>query len=264
MSPSCSVSEHTIDRNYRAVTLENDLLAITVLPEKGADIYRWIYKPRRVDVLWKSPWGLKHPGSGVSTAGTTEEAWLEHYEGGWQEIFPKRRRRLRLQGMSPQLSWRSFRSPVGLFDHAGSPERQCRVHCRDVSQSLYLASQADSGSNAGLSCRSTKSYSTVAKKKCTSCGAIIPPMALRSSTATVTFSFPALSFRLMMWKSHLSPGSPRGQWHNGRRFPGKSGIVDLGPRTSEQRTPLRVWVSARSCRQAGTQSRVALTTSAPD
>ena len=88
MSPSCSVSEHTIDRNYRAVTLENDLLAITVLPEKGADIYRWIYKPRGVDVLWKSPWGLKHPGSGVSTAGTTEEAWLEHYEGGWQEIFP--------------------------------------------------------------------------------------------------------------------------------------------------------------------------------
>ena len=84
----CSVSEHTLDRGYRAVTIENELLSMTVLPEKGADIYRLVYKPRNMDVLWKSPWGLKRPGSGVPTTRTTEEAWLEHYAGGWQEIFP--------------------------------------------------------------------------------------------------------------------------------------------------------------------------------
>src|SRR6185503_9516159 len=84
----CSVTEHTLERGYRAVTIENELLSMTVLPEKGADIYRLIYKPRQMDVLWKSPWGLKRPGGGVPTAGTTEEAWLEHYAGGWQEIFP--------------------------------------------------------------------------------------------------------------------------------------------------------------------------------
>ncbi len=84
----CRFSEHTIERGYRAVTLENELLSITVLPDKGADIYRFVYKPRNVDVLWKSPWGLKPAGTGVPTTGTTEEAWLEHYAGGWQEIFP--------------------------------------------------------------------------------------------------------------------------------------------------------------------------------
>jgi galactose mutarotase-like enzyme len=70
------------------VVLENEWLSVTVLPEKGADIYRLVYKPKDVDVLWKAPWGLKPPASGVPSAATSEEAWLEHYEGGWQEIFP--------------------------------------------------------------------------------------------------------------------------------------------------------------------------------
>ena len=83
-----SVSEHALERGYRAVTLENEFLSITLLPEKGADIYRFVYKPREMDVLWKAPWGLKHPGTGVPTAANSSDAWLEHYPGGWQEIFP--------------------------------------------------------------------------------------------------------------------------------------------------------------------------------
>jgi hypothetical protein len=85
----CRLRESTLDRGYRAVTLENQFLSITLLPEKGADIYSLVYKPRKMDVLWKAPWGLKKPGTGVATGGSnTEAAWLEHYEGGWQEIFP--------------------------------------------------------------------------------------------------------------------------------------------------------------------------------
>src|SRR5262249_24436676 len=83
-----SISEHIIERGYKAVTLENEMLSVAVLPDKGADIYSLVYKTRNMDVLWKSPWGLKLQGTGVFTAGTTEEAWLEHYGGGWQEIFP--------------------------------------------------------------------------------------------------------------------------------------------------------------------------------
>ena len=87
--PTCSLREHHLDHGYRAVTLENQFLSVTLLPEKGADIYSLVYKPRQVDVLWKSPWGLKKPGTGVVSHGaSTEAAWLEHYEGGWQLIFP--------------------------------------------------------------------------------------------------------------------------------------------------------------------------------
>lgn len=83
----CLVSEVTLARGVRALRLENDLLAATVLPDKGADVYELIHKPTGVDVLWKSPWGLKGAG-GVPSATDSATAWLEAYEGGWQEIFP--------------------------------------------------------------------------------------------------------------------------------------------------------------------------------
>jgi galactose mutarotase-like enzyme len=86
---SCHLSEHRLPQRYRAVTLENGLISVTVMPEKGADIYSIFYKPRKLDVLWKSPWGLKRPIEGVhSTGASTSAAWMEHYPGGWQEIFP--------------------------------------------------------------------------------------------------------------------------------------------------------------------------------
>jgi hypothetical protein len=75
-------------RGVRALRLENELLAATVLVDKGADISELVSKPRGVDVLWKSPWGLSRPGGGVPTAPATQAAWIEAYEGGWQEIFP--------------------------------------------------------------------------------------------------------------------------------------------------------------------------------
>src|SRR6266852_3531693 len=64
----CSAQEQRLDRDVRALRIENDLLAATVLLDKGADIYQLIYKPRDLDVLWKTPWGLKEPGRGVVSA----------------------------------------------------------------------------------------------------------------------------------------------------------------------------------------------------
>jgi hypothetical protein len=87
--PGCSLSEHAIDRGFRALTIENQFLSLTILPDKGADIYSLRYKPRDIDVLWKSPWGLKPSDLGIPSFTTSSEmTWLENYEGGWQEIFP--------------------------------------------------------------------------------------------------------------------------------------------------------------------------------
>jgi hypothetical protein len=81
------VREVPLARGVRSLRVENDLLAATVLLDKGADIYELVYKPRAIDVLWKSPWGLKRPGS-TASAFDSSVAWLEAYAGGWQEIFP--------------------------------------------------------------------------------------------------------------------------------------------------------------------------------
>ena len=83
----CAVRETTLQRDVPAVILENGPIVVTVLPSKGADIYALVSKPDGIDVLWKSPWGLRPPG-GVHSAVDSAAAWLEAYEGGWQEIFP--------------------------------------------------------------------------------------------------------------------------------------------------------------------------------
>lgn len=81
-------SEITLERNNRAVKLENDKVAITLLPDKGADFYQWIHKGTGVDVLWKSPWGLRRPGAGIPSSFESTVTWIEWYPGGWQVLFP--------------------------------------------------------------------------------------------------------------------------------------------------------------------------------
>ncbi|MEZ4666296.1 MAG: DUF4432 family protein [Anaerolineae bacterium] len=83
---SCSITTGT-EAGHLAVYLENDLLKITVLPQKGADIYTFIHKPSGIDFLWKNPIGLWPPGSPPHD-GSGNFEFLQNYEGCWQELFP--------------------------------------------------------------------------------------------------------------------------------------------------------------------------------
>ena len=82
----CSVSRRDIG-GWSAIVLESDLLRVAVLPDKGADIYELVHVPTGIDVLFKTPWGLRPPG-----APPREEAdgleFIGNYEGGWQELLP--------------------------------------------------------------------------------------------------------------------------------------------------------------------------------
>lgn len=84
----CVIGEIVLQHGIRAITMENENLFVSILPDKGADIYQFIYKPKEIDVLWKAPWGLKKPDRGIQTASNSQVAWMEHYAGGWQELFP--------------------------------------------------------------------------------------------------------------------------------------------------------------------------------
>ncbi len=85
---SCQVSEMVVGRRTRAVRLENEFLRAVILADKGADIYELTYKPAGLDVLFKSPWGFRDLGSIGPSAADSQMAWIDHYPGGWQEIFP--------------------------------------------------------------------------------------------------------------------------------------------------------------------------------
>ncbi len=83
---TCQITTGT-EAGHKALYLENDLIRITVLPEKGADIYAFLHKPSGIDFLWKNPIGLWPPGSPPHD-GSGDMGFLQNYEGCWQELFP--------------------------------------------------------------------------------------------------------------------------------------------------------------------------------
>jgi hypothetical protein len=77
----------TID-GLRAVTLENERLRVTVLPGKGGDVVELLHKPTDTDFVWLAPQGLRDPRDHLQGAADDVAQFIDHYEGGWQEIFP--------------------------------------------------------------------------------------------------------------------------------------------------------------------------------
>lgn len=77
----------TLD-GMRAVVLENELLRVTVLPGKGGDVVEFLHKQTDTDFVWLSPQGLRDPRTHLHGAADDVAQFIDHYEGGWQEIFP--------------------------------------------------------------------------------------------------------------------------------------------------------------------------------
>ena len=84
---SCKIEFPTLSHDVRCVRMSNDVISVDVLPDKGADIYALVHKATGIDVMWKSPGGLRGPNEGRYSP-DSQVAWLEQYEGGWQEIAP--------------------------------------------------------------------------------------------------------------------------------------------------------------------------------
>lgn len=84
---SCRISDAVTYCGFRAVVLENELLRVVVLPEKGAEIHAVVYKPQDMDVLFKRGELSRlqpYPAAFVNS----ENGFIASYHGGWQEIFP--------------------------------------------------------------------------------------------------------------------------------------------------------------------------------
>ena len=92
--------------------LENELLRVVVLIDKGADVYEFLHKPTDTDFVWRSPWGVRDPSKFVPTTGSHAELWLDQYEGGWQTVLP------------------GGGFPVPVRGHSPGPPRRGQTPCR--------------------------------------------------------------------------------------------------------------------------------------
>jgi len=84
----CRVNDEFTYRGLRVLTLENSLIKVSVLLDKGADIFEFIHKPSDTDFMWRSPLGVRPQPMNLNTIPAAEGDFMDYYEGGWQEVFP--------------------------------------------------------------------------------------------------------------------------------------------------------------------------------
>jgi hypothetical protein len=84
----CRISDEWQLKGLKTVVMENEQLRITILADKGSDIYEFLYKPLDIDFMWRTPMGLRNPNNGRLTKETAGGPFIDYYEGGWQEILP--------------------------------------------------------------------------------------------------------------------------------------------------------------------------------
>lgn len=84
----CRVTTDVLIKGNRAVIMENRVLRLTILADRGTDIIELLYKPEDVDLMWRSPVRLHRKADYLSSTGNSLGNYLDHNSGGWQEILP--------------------------------------------------------------------------------------------------------------------------------------------------------------------------------
>jgi hypothetical protein len=86
-SDGCRVSDQWTYLGLRVLILENDLLRVVVLLDKGSDIVEFRYKPRDLDFLLHTPQDVRNPHQNLVSA-FTDSPFLDYFSGGWNEVLP--------------------------------------------------------------------------------------------------------------------------------------------------------------------------------
>lgn len=84
----CSINDDWTYKGMRIVFLENAILRIGILVDRGSDIFEFRYKPLDIDPLLRLPKGILNPSQDFSQMRDTKNQMEDYYYGGWQEMLP--------------------------------------------------------------------------------------------------------------------------------------------------------------------------------
>ena len=82
MGEGCVISDDWTYKGMRVVFLENLLLRVGVLVDRGSDIFEFRYKPMDLDPLLRLPKGIVNPTTNFSQIRDTENQFEDYYYGG--------------------------------------------------------------------------------------------------------------------------------------------------------------------------------------
>jgi len=75
-------------KGIKTIIMENEVLRIEVLADKGTDIVEFLYKPKDIDFMWRGPIPIYQFSKMIPTISSKIGSFIDYYPGGWQEIFP--------------------------------------------------------------------------------------------------------------------------------------------------------------------------------
>lgn len=84
----CRIHNQVSYKSLKTVVLENDLVRVSVLVDKGTEIFEYLYKPKDLDFMWLTDNGVQNPNEYLPTSPDPVATFVDYYSGGWQEVFP--------------------------------------------------------------------------------------------------------------------------------------------------------------------------------
>ncbi|MCX7917159.1 MAG: DUF4432 family protein [bacterium] len=75
-------------KGYKCIYLENEVIRVEIIVDKGTDIVEFLYKEKDIDFMWRSPIPTYPSSKLIQTASSKTGNFIDYYPGGWQEIFP--------------------------------------------------------------------------------------------------------------------------------------------------------------------------------
>jgi len=84
----CRIHDQYRYMDMRTVVLENELVRVSILADKGTEIFEYLYKPKDLDFIWLSEQGVQNPYDALPSSADPALLFIDSYPGGWQEVFP--------------------------------------------------------------------------------------------------------------------------------------------------------------------------------
>lgn len=84
----CRINDQITWHGMRALLIQNELLQIVVLVDKGTEIIQFLYKPLDIDFLWHGTNPLRNPALVVPAGGSQATPFQDFWAGGWFETAP--------------------------------------------------------------------------------------------------------------------------------------------------------------------------------
>lgn len=84
----CRVHDQYTYMGMKTVVLENEKIRLSILVDKGTEIFEFLLKSRDLDFMWLTENGVDNPNRYLPTSPDSQSTFIDYYSGGWQEIFP--------------------------------------------------------------------------------------------------------------------------------------------------------------------------------